>query len=504
MHITLRFHGGSLVLHTSDRDAARDLEVPANCVWDDRNGRWRAPAHAYREVFADLHRRARTGDLTLVDEARAYEPLTLTPRSERTPRDYQLEAIQHWERAGRRGVVVLPTGAGKSFVAHLAIQSAGRSALIVVPTLDLMHQWYSGFLAGFSLEDVGLLGGGSHDIRPLTVTTYDSAALHMERYGDRFGLLIFDECHHLPGPTYLQAARNALAPFRLGLTATPERQDGREALLDEVVGPICFRRDIRDLAGGVLSGYDVERIAVTLTDDEYQTYTDNRERYRDFVRRNGIRFDRPNGWGEFIQKSSRTVEGRQAMRAFQTQRRIALTCSRKLTLVHHLLVQHAGERVIVFTNDNETVYTLSRQLLLPCITHQTPVRERREILDRFRNGTWPVVVTSRVLNEGVDVPEASVAIVLSGTGSVREHVQRLGRVLRPAPDKRAMLYEVITAGTVEERVSERRREHEAYRDATGQDSALEDHTGYPDDERPDADTDEASLQTDPTTPDASC
>jgi superfamily II DNA or RNA helicase len=128
-----------------------------------------------------------------------------------------------------------------------------------------------------------------------------------------------------------------------------------------------------------------------------------------------------------------------------------------------LLRQHGKDRVIIFTNDNETVYRISRTFLLPAITHQTDVKERKEILQRFNSGAYPAVVTSRVLNEGVNVPDANVAIILSGTGSVREHVQRLGRVLRRKEGKRAVLYEVITERTVEERVSGRRREHDAYR-----------------------------------------
>ena len=151
------------------------------------------------------------------------------------------------------------------------------------------------------------------------------------------------------------------------------------------------------------------------------------------------------------------------MRAYQTQRRIALTCARKVRLVERLIAKHAADRVIVFTNDNHTVYELSRHLLLPVITHQTPTRERREVLSRFNDGTYPVILTSKVLNEGVDVPAANVAIVLSGSGSVREHVQRLGRILRKREGKRALLYELVTRDTVEERVSDRRREHDAYR-----------------------------------------
>lgn len=465
MHVaTLEFQSGTLVVRVEPSPPPRLVEaLEGLCVRDERVRGWRAPASKYRELFVVLHRLSRQGEVRLEDAARAYEELPLRLRAERTPREYQREAVEAWTRAGRRGQIILPTGAGKSFVAQLAIRDAGRSALVVVPTLDLLNQWYAGLLAAFEVDEVGLIGGGSHDVRPLTVTTYDSAAIHMERIGNRFGLLVFDEVHHLPGPTYLLSAECAIAPFRLGLTATPERQDGREGLIDEAVGPIVYRREIRDLAGLFLSEYETIPVAVDLDDDERARYEQARETYLGFIRRSGIRFNRPGGWGDFIRASARSREGRRAMQAYREQRRIALTCRAKFRLVERLVAEHAGDRVILFTNDNETVYSLSRRLLVPAITHQTPVRERRETLARFNDGRYPVVVTSRVLNEGVDVPEASVAIVLSGTGSVREHVQRLGRILRPSADKQALLYEVVTRNTMEESVSERRREHDAYR-----------------------------------------
>ncbi len=460
MHVTLTYELGTLVVDAPDPEA---LELPSVARFDDRVGRYRAPADAYRTLFAHLHRLAQAGSITLEDAARAYEPLGLQHRGRRTPRPYQTEAVDAWWAAGRRGLIVLPTGAGKSYVAQLVLQRVDRGALIVVPTLDLMNQWYDGLLAAFDVDEIGLLGGGYHDVRPVTVTTYDSFHIHIPRYGDRFGLLVFDECHHLGGPSYLEASTAAIAPFRLGLSATPERQDGRDALLDQAIGPIVYRKHIKELTGSFLADYDVEQVEVTLTEEEHQRYTAARERYLAFVRGAGIRFSRPDGWSQFVIQSSRTREGRRAMKAYQLQRRIALTCAQKLMLVERLVAKHAGDRVIVFTNDNETVYAISRRLLMPAITHQTPTRERREILQRFNDGTYPAIVTAKVLNEGVDVPEARVAIVLSGSGSVREHVQRLGRILRKAADKRALLYEVITRNTVEETVSERRREHDAYR-----------------------------------------
>ncbi|MFU8805805.1 MAG: helicase-related protein, partial [Bradymonadaceae bacterium] len=118
---------------------------------------------------------------------------------------------------------------------------------------------------------------------------------------------------------------------------------------------------------------------------------------------------------------------------------------------------------LIFTNDNATVYRISERMLCPCITHETKLKERREILARFNEGVYRTVVTSKVLNEGVDVPMASVAIVLAGSGSVREHVQRLGRILRRGEGKKAILYELVTADSVETYVSRRRREHDAYK-----------------------------------------
>src|SRR5207247_665949 len=138
------------------------------------------------------------------DEARSYQATPWTLHNPRTPFPHQTEALETWWAAGGRGVVVLPTGTGKTYLAILAVHKAQRPALVVTPTIDLLNQWYDELLHAFG-GPVGLLGGGYYDIQPLTVTTYDSAHMHMERWGSRFGLLVFDECHHLPGPSYLTA-----------------------------------------------------------------------------------------------------------------------------------------------------------------------------------------------------------------------------------------------------------------------------------------------------------
>lgn len=455
----LDFDQGTLTL-TSEGDATPPGE---SWVWDDRVTAWRANAQDYRIVFAELHRAQQRGELAFEDRARAYTEVPLRMRTERVPRDYQVESVDAWVKAGGMGQVVLPTGAGKSFVAAMIMEKVQRDTLIVVPTLDLMHQWYSDLRTRFDLPDVGLIGGGYHERGVVTVTTYDSAWIHAPRYGAHFGLIVFDECHHLPSPTYQQAAQAYIAPRRLGLTATPEREDGGEEINIDRIGPIVYRRGIRELAGDFLADYDIETIRVSFSDEERAAYDAARAIYLQFVGANNIRFGSRGGWAQFLQLTGRSEQGRAAMRAYRTQRQLAMSPEAKLDTVEQLLEQHVNDRVIIFTNDNESVYALARRLLIPPITHQTPTKERREILKNFRAGRWPVVVTSRVLNEGVDVPEARVAIVLSGSGTVREHVQRLGRILRRQEGKRAILYELITDATVEESVSQRRRAHDAYR-----------------------------------------
>jgi superfamily II DNA or RNA helicase len=453
--IHLTFDGGTLLVSGADPETLASLP---GCQFDSRSNTFRAEARAYRALVEHLrHHR-----LPYKDEARAYQPTTWTLHGDRQPFPHQTEALETWWRQGGRGVVVLPTGTGKTFLAILAIQRTARPALVVTPTIDLLNQWYGELLSAFQVP-VGLLGGGYYDIQPLTVTTYDSAYIHLERWGNRFGLMVFDECHHLPGPTYLAAAVGSLAPFRLGLTATPERADGQEALLPELIGPVVYRREIKQLAGDYLAEYRTRQLWVDLSPEEEECYRRAREQYRNFVEERGIAMGGPHGWQRFIQETYRSREGRAAFLAYREQKRLALAAPAKLQKLEQLLEEHRHDRVLIFTYDNATVYLIARRFLVPAITHQTKTKERRLILERFHSGEYPVVVTSQVLNEGVDVPAANVGIILSGTGSVREHVQRLGRLLRKQGDKQAILYEVVTRGTAEEFTSDRRRQHHAYR-----------------------------------------
>ncbi|HLL16139.1 MAG TPA: DEAD/DEAH box helicase family protein [Pyrinomonadaceae bacterium] len=457
--IVLRFDSGTLLLDGVERDAT---DVPAPFRWDERVLRWRAPALSYRHVVKALTR----GGMAFADEARAYHKFDFQTKFTVEPRPYQQEAISAWRKAERCGVVILPTGAGKSLVAQMAIEQTQRSTLVVVPTIDLMNQWYDLLLSSFQAE-VGLIGGGFFEVGALTVTTYASAFRFMERLGNAFGLVIFDECHHLPGDVFRYAAEMSLAPFRLGLTATPERADGADEMLEELIGPTVYRREARELAGEYLSDYSIVRLNVEMSAAERAAYEAERAVFKSFLQQKNIRLSSLHGWQLFIAASARSPEGRRAMMAYRESKRIALGTDAKLRVLSELLRRHRRERMLIFTAENEMVYRISEQFLIPAITHETNIKERREWLAAFNAGDVLALATSKVLNEGVNIPAASVAVVLSGSGSTREHIQRLGRILRKQPDKEATLYEVVTLDTTEEGIS-RRRGGEQFRSSVGQ------------------------------------
>jgi superfamily II DNA or RNA helicase len=446
---TLTFDRGTLLLHPPPRGKAW-IEY---ATWDDRVERFRIPALYYRRLVQALQ----TEQTPVTDEAKGFTELALAPALEMDPYLHQRQALTAWLQAGRVGVVVLPTGAGKTYLAQLAMQATRRSALVVVPTLDLMHQWYAHLLAAFPDVAVGLLGGGAHDHTPLLVATYDSAALYAETLGNRYGLLVFDECHHLPSEFFRVIAEYSLAPYRLGLTATPERTDGKHVDLAGLIGPEVYRTTPEALSGPVLAEHRVVRLKVRLSQQERQRYDALIQGRDQFLRQRGIRLGSLTGWQQFVQASARSRAGRSAMLAHREARAIAFGTAGKLRVLADLLAEHYPQRTLIFTDDNATVYRVSQEFLIPAITHKSAIKERHDILSRFRSGEYPVLVTSRVLNEGVDVPEASIAIVLSGTGSTREYIQRLGRILRRGEGKLAVLYEVIAEATSEEYTARRRR-----------------------------------------------
>lgn len=440
----LYFQGGTLVI--ANLPATNPPGAPFQWI----KGKWRCEAYHYPTLNLAGVR----------DTVPRWEPLDATLDDSRQPHDYQIEALEAWAAAGRLGSIVLPTGAGKTFVAVQAIHQTNRSTVIIAPTIDLLHQWYARLGNALNTE-IGVYYGAEKIVLPVTVTTYHSAGDLIAEYGNQFKLLVFDEVHHLPAPSWGETALMSPSPYRLGLTATypedHEMGDGRWHL-DELIGPIVYQKRINDLVGKRLAEYRTERVRVDLTPTEREAYDADFAIYAGFFRSRRLRETHGANWlMELMRLSAFDREARAALLARHRILRLLAGCEGKLAAASRLLREHVTDQILIFTESNTTVYDLSRRHLIPALTHETKAAERKRVLGAYRAGEYRILVTSKVLNEGVDVPEAKVAIVLGGTSSAREYIQRLGRVLRKTGGLEAVLYEVIARDTVDEGRAQRRR-----------------------------------------------
>ncbi len=356
-----------------------------------------------------------------------------------------------------RGILVLPTAAGKTYIALKAMNLLKTQTLVIVPTLELIDQWRRRLVESLNFE-AGAVGGGERTVRMITITTYDSAYLHAELLGNKFMFIIFDEVHHLASPSYMQIAEMYIAPYRMGLTATLERSDERHLLLPRLVGDRIYSIDVEELAGNHLSPYTYEKIYVELTPEEQRIYKNQMAVFNHYLKEKGVVLKSAKDFKRFIMITGRDRRAREALLARNRAFKTALNSEAKLSLLTRQFEAHRGKKKLIFTLHNDLVYAISRKFLIPAVTYQTTKNERREILRKFRSGRYEAIVTSQVLDEGVDVPDASVGIILSGSGSTREYVQRLGRLLRKVEGKEARLVEIVSKETVEARLSRRRHQ----------------------------------------------
>jgi superfamily II DNA or RNA helicase len=455
---TLRFDQGTLHLSGPIDPAWLQLIPDLVWTWDDRVAAWRADACRY----VDLRRALRAAGVAgaVRDEVSAAGDVRWTRDEIHPLRQAQAEALEAWRRARGRGLVVMPTGTGKTEVALEAMRRVGRSTLVVAPIRDLMYQWHRRILHALGV-DAGVLGDGSRDVREVTVTTYDSAAIHMRDIGARFDLIIFDEVHHLPGSFRREAALMSAATYRLGLTATPERQDGRHEDLNHLIGPVVYSQSIAEVKGTVLADYDVIRVPVRLEQDEQRRYDEASRAIQGYIseRRREVKGYE---WKDVLKDAALNPEARRAKRAMWVKHGVESRAREKFRVLEDLFRLHAADRVLVFTGSNATAVEISRRFLLPTLLSHTKKDERHEALERFERGEARALVTNRVLDEGVDVPEARVAVVLGGMGSPRQAKQRLGRILRRDGERRAILYEVVCQETREVERSRKRRRSDAY------------------------------------------
>ncbi|MFQ5970400.1 MAG: DEAD/DEAH box helicase family protein [Nitrososphaerales archaeon] len=423
-------------------------------TFDPRTNALRAQALHYKDIIEYM----RSSGIECEDHVLDLIPSPYLEAKGVVLRDYQQKALNSWINAGMKGCIVLPTGAGKTIVGIKTIERINSSSLIVVPTLDLMDQWVSVLAEHFNTQ-IGKLGGGEDAIEAITVSTYDSAYIRASSLGNKFSLVIFDEVHHLPAPGYRSIAEQFASPFRLGLTATIEREDDLHKELPKLVGGVVFQVAPSDLAEKKhLAGYTIERRRVEMLPKEMLEYKKNYGRFLFSIRRLGFRMNYPNAFQRLIMMSARSKLARDAILARNKAMNIALNSKAKFEELTEILTENKSVKTIIFTQHNSLVHDISNQFLIPFITHKSKKDERQDVLKGFKEGRYAAIVTSKVLDEGVDVPDAELGIIVSGTGSSREFVQRLGRLLRPKQnDKTARLIEIVSMETKEIGTSSKRK-----------------------------------------------
>jgi DNA excision repair protein ERCC-3 len=336
-------------------------------------------------------------------------------------RAYQTEAAESFWHGGS-GVVVLPCGAGKTLVGAAAMAHAQATTLILVTNTVAARQWKDELVRRTSLtaDEIGEYSGSRKEIRPVTIATYQvmiakrkGAYRHLELFDARdWGLIIYDEVHLLPAPIFRMTA-DLQARRRLGLTATLIREDGREADVFSLIGPKRYDAPWKDIESqGWIAPADCVEVRVTLTDSERFAYA--------------------------------TAEP-------DTRYRLAASTDTKTGVVQRLVELHRGEPTLVIGQYLDQLDDLAELLDAPVIKGPTGVNERQRLYEAFRTGELSLLVVSKVANFSIDLPEASVAIQVSGTfGSRQEEAQRLGRVLRPKSDGRsARFYAVVSRDTVD-------------------------------------------------------
>jgi len=423
----------------------------------DGRGRYTSLAMNYPDVMASLGE----SGFEIASSLKVRIPLRFEVKMSGETRPYQEQAYLRWEQSGHRGVVVMPTGAGKTFVALRAIAEVKEATLVLVPTIDLMNQWHENIcrVLGLGEGQVAKWGGGHHELRDITVMTYESGTIHTPTISDRFSMLVFDEVHHLPAESYRRIAEESLAPRRLGLTATPERVDRLETDLDHLVGKIIYSISKEELERkSFVASFRQERILVDLTPEERLEYETLWRAYKQNLRAVFAKTRGPQGnpIRLLVRRLAYDQNARVALDSWRRARRIALEANSKVDQVERLLKRYRDRKVLIFSEYVSIVNRIARKFGIAKITSQTSLKERKRILQMFKEGRITKLVSGKVLDEGVDVPDASVGIIVSGSSTKRQYIQRLGRILRPK-EIQAVLIEIVSRKTTEMQASERRK-----------------------------------------------
>lgn len=368
-------------------------------------------------------------------------------------REYQREALDAWKRNGMRGVISLPTGAGKTLIGLGAIREAGSSTLIVTFTNEQLRQWLDSLKSSLSgTPKVGIFYSEKKEISPITVTTYQSAIRHLKELSPSFKLLIIDEAHHLPAEKFKNIALGLVAPYRMALSATPFRSDGKHVELFRLMGGLVYYKPLEELVSrGYLANFRVIQVKLPLTVQERERYTTLLTRFRSLSKGRTMR-ELVNA----LQKGD--VEAAEALRVHNEMRMLTALTQAKLNKIREIVELNKEKKVVIFTQYVEHAETISRFLGSLLLTGKMSKGDRVRVLEEFKESKKGVLVLTTVGDEGLDIPDANVGIIVAGTSSKRQFIQRLGRLLRNSSgDKTAILYELITQGTSEEYQAKKRK-----------------------------------------------
>jgi len=369
-------------------------------------------------------------------------------------RDYQEEAVKAWVSNKNRGVIVLPTGSGKTIVAINAMTRLNVPTLIVVYTKEHIRQWEDS-IKKFT-DAGGLIGsyyGDEKTILPITITTYQSAFRNIGLFSKKFMLLIFDEAHHLPAEKFKAIAMKMPSPYRMGLSATAVREDGKHEEIFPLIGGIIYQRSPSELSEeGYLAPFVIRRIRVELNKEDMNKYDELRKLY--------INYSKGRSFDEILEAARRgETNAIKALKIKSQMQQIIQKSSAKIEKVIEIAKNELsrGSKIIIFTQYRDQAEELASKLNAYLIHGGIDEKNRLETLYNFKNSKSGILVITTVGDEGLDIPDANVGIFVSGTGSRRQFLQRLGRLLRPAPGKKSVLYEIIASRTSEEAQSKKRR-----------------------------------------------
>ncbi|MEB3799270.1 MAG: DEAD/DEAH box helicase [Desulfurococcales archaeon] len=369
-------------------------------------------------------------------------------------RDYQKEALEKWLDNNGRGIIALPTGSGKTIIAIAAIATKKVYTLVVVFTKEQLLQWIEKIKnftdAG---ELVGAYYGEEKNLKPITVTTYQTAFKKINIFSTKFDFLIVDEAHHLPADKFRAIAMGSAAIYRMGLSATVARDDGKHEEIFPLMGGVVYTKRASELVKeGYLAPFVVRTVYAQLDPAEKKTYDSLRKEYRKYSKNR--RFE------EILKLAQKgDPNAIQAVRINAKIKNLLALSEGKIRTIERIVKDELmkGSKIIIFTQYKSQAEKIAEKTGALLLHGDLDSRTRKAILDKFKSMDKGVLVVTTLGDEGLDLPDVNVGILASGTSSSRQFIQRLGRLVRPGPGKSAVLYDVVLKGTSEEYQARKRR-----------------------------------------------